>query len=893
MFISDMRKVILFLALSLLPFYGNSQKKSKSATPKVNEVIVVFKTHFDIGYTDWSDNVRYNYANSMVTSALKTIDESKHLPKDQQFKWTVSGWPMKEMLLKSKPEVKTKIEKAIKDGNLFVHALPFSMETEAADLEPLVQSLGYASKIHRDLGLPLAIDAKMSDVPSHSWIVPTLLNNAGVKFLHIGCNPASMSPKVPLLFWWEGPDKSKLMTFYFGEYYGTSPAPPKDWAHKTWLAIIQTNDNSGAQTYEEYRKAVEEIQKLNPGAKVRVGSLADFYNTISKENPKLEMIKGDMPDTWIHGYMSMPREMKSSRALSKSTLNLEAFSTLSTIWGQKEEEPIQKMVNESLEGIHLFDEHTFGLAMSHGHSGYWAYGNEFEKLRAKGYYDIIEYSWKEKGNHVTASEKLIFPAFSRELKRLATSVNVEGERIVVYNPLPWERNDMVTLQTGTAFKKSLKNVATGEIIPIIKNKNILQFQANMIPAMGYATFVSTDEEAPAAKSSLSFDADKGIMENAFFKITFDKQNGTIKSLVDKKSNKEMVNANSEYKFGQYINERFAKTQTDKYAKDYIKAGWDWAYQELGRINLDDTPYKKSSGKNVEIEFFKDGLSVSATMKFKGDADLNHNYSMVFTLYENKPAVEVIWSISGKPAEAWPEGGWISFPFNIENAQFKLGRLGGVIDPAKDIVKNSNLDYGFINTGVGVLDKNNKGFGVTSADVPGVSLDRPGLWKYSTDFVPQKGNVFFNLYNNQWSTNFTEWVEGSWTAKFYVWSIENYTDGSSIVVPSEEIRNPLMVSYAGGAAGKIAASVKGISVSEKGVLVTFFGKNRDGEGDLVRLWEQNGKDTVCTVTLPQGSIYKTAQFCDLRGEEKGEILSISNNAIQVKFRANQPVSLILK
>jgi len=888
-----MKKTILILTVSLLPFLGISQKKGKSETPKVDEVIVVFKTHFDIGYTDWSDNIRYNYANSMVTSALNTIEQSKHLPKDQQFKWTVSGWPMKEMLLKSKPEVKVKIEKAIKEGNLFVHALPISMETESADLEPLVQSLSYSSKIHRDLGLPLAIDAKMSDVPSHSWILPTLLNNAGVKFLHIGCNPASMSPKVPMLFWWEGPDKSKLMTFYFGEYYGTSPAPPKDWTHKTWLAIVQTNDNSGAQTYDEFIKEVENIKKLNPGAKVRVGSLADFYTAISKENPKLETVKGDMPDTWIHGYMSMPREMKAIRSLGKSTLNLEAFSSQASIWGQKEEEPITKIVDESLEGIHLFEEHTFGLAMSHGASGYWAYGNEFEKLRAKGYYDAIEYSWKEKGNYVRNSEKLILPTFSRELKRLATSVNVEGERIVVYNPLPWGRSDMVTIQTASTFKKALKNVVTGEIVPIIKNKNILEFQANNIPAMGYSTFVSTDEEATTPKSNLSLDAEKGIIENAFFKITFDKQSGTIKSLIDKKTNKEMVNANSEYKFGQYINERFAKTQTDKYAKDYIKAGWNWAYAELGRINLDDTPYKKTSGKNAEIEFSKEALSVSAMMHFKGDTDLNHNYTMIFTLFENKPVVEVIWSINGKPADAWPEGGWISFPFNINNAKFKLGRLGAVIDPAKDIVKGSNLDYGFINTGVGVLDKNNQGFGVTSPDVPGVSLDRPGLWKYSTDFIPQKGNVFFNLYNNQWSTNFTEWVEGSWTAKFYLWSIYNYSDGNSIVVPSEEIRNPLMTSYAGGAAGKISASAKGISVSEKGVLVTFFGKNRDGEGDLIRLWEQNGKDMVCTVTLPAGSTYKTAQFCDLRGEEKGEILTITNQTIQVKLKANQPVSLILK
>lgn len=865
---------------------------AQTNTNNVKEVIVVFKTHFDIGYTDWSDNVRYNYANSMITSALNTVDKSKNLPKEQQFKWTVSGWPMKEILSKAKPDVKVRVEQAIKNGNFLVHALPFSMETESSDLEPLVQSLGYASKISRAAGLPLPIDAKMSDVPSHSWIMPTLLNNAGVKFLHIGCNPASRSPEVPLLFWWEGPDKSKLMTFYYGEYYGTSPAPPKDWAHKTWLAIIQTNDNSGAPTYEEYREAVKNVEKLNPGAKVRGGSMADFYNTIIKEDPKLITVKGDMPDTWIHGYMSMPREMKSSRALSKSTLNLEAFSTLSSIWGRKPEEPINTVVDQSIEDINLFDEHTWGVAISHGSSGYWAYGKDFEKLRAKGYYDFIEYSWKEKGNYITGSEKLILPTFSRELMRLATIVNVKGNRIVVYNPLPWERNDMVTIQIGSGFKKSLKNVATGEIVPIVKNKNILQFQANHIPAMGYATFVPTDEEAVTPKSNLSFDAEKAMMENDFFKITFDKQSGTIKSLIDKKSNKEMVNANADYKFGQYINERFAKTQTDKYAKDYIKAGWDWAYKELGRINLDDSPYKKSSGKNAAIEFSKDALSVTASMTFKGDADLNHNYSMIFTLYENKPTVEVIWSINGKPADPWPEGGWISFPFNIENAQFKLGRLGAVVDPAKDFVKGTNLDYGFITTGVGVLDKNNQGFGLTSPDVPGVSLDRPGLWKYSTDFVPQKGNVFFNLYNNQWSTNFTEWVEGSWSAKFYIWSIDHYTDGSSIVMPSEEIRNPLMVGFTGGEAGKQAASLKGVSVSEKGVLVTFFGKNRDGEGDVIRLWEQNGRTGSCTVNLPVGNPYKSAQPCNLRGEKMGAAIPIKNNALEVKLNANQPASFIL-
>lgn len=78
---------------------------AKPSETKVKEVIVVFKTHFDIGYTDWAANVKHNYAGSMVEGALHIIDQSKQMPPDQQFKWIVAGWPMKEMLANSKPAV--------------------------------------------------------------------------------------------------------------------------------------------------------------------------------------------------------------------------------------------------------------------------------------------------------------------------------------------------------------------------------------------------------------------------------------------------------------------------------------------------------------------------------------------------------------------------------------------------------------------------------------------------------------------------------------------------------------------------------------------------------------------------------------------------------------------
>jgi hypothetical protein len=476
------------------------------------------------------------------------------------------------------------------------------------------------------------------------------------------------------------------------------------------------------------------------------------------------------------------------------------------------------------------------------------------------------------------------------MKDLAASVNVEGGRIVVYNSLPWNRSGLVTIQTNQRLNGSLKNLANNKIIEFTRNNNIIQFFADDVPALGYTTYVPTNQIAEDNSGKINIDEKNGIIENEFFKIKLDKITGSVTSLFDKKGNKEAVKQNSEWNFGQYVYERFSKKQTDKYAEDYIKAGWHWAYAELGRINLDESPYKKTSGIKPRISYHEDDISVSAVIYFDPSETLIHKYAVLFTLYKNQPFVEVIWSINGKPADAWPEAGWMSFPFNVENPEFKLGRTGGIVNPAKDYIRGSNLDYCFLNTGMAVVDSNNQGFGIMSPDVPAVSLDRPGLWKYSRDFTPEKANVFFNLYNNQWSTNFTEWVEGSWNTRFYIWSINDYSNEKSIITPSEEFRNPLLADFNTRKPGELATSNTGIKISEKGILVTAY-KNETG-GDLLRLWEQAGKDSNCKIELPQAKKYNWVQSVNLRGEPNGEKVAIKNNEFEIELGAYQPASYLL-
>jgi hypothetical protein len=219
-------------------------------TPKVDQVIIVFKTHFDIGYTDLAANVVQRYRTTMIDQALKVVDQNKDLPPNQQFAWTIPGWPMHKILEDwpgQTPERKQRILDAFKSGRFVVHALPFTTHTELLELEDLVHGLDFATNLHNSANLPLPRDAKMTDVPSHSWAIATILKHAGVDFLHLGCNAASSSPRVPPLFFWEGPDGSRLLTMYTAESYGTGLIPPPNWPHKTWLALIHTGDNHGQQ----------------------------------------------------------------------------------------------------------------------------------------------------------------------------------------------------------------------------------------------------------------------------------------------------------------------------------------------------------------------------------------------------------------------------------------------------------------------------------------------------------------------------------------------------------------------------------------------------------------------------------------------------------------------
>ena len=842
----------------------------RAANPRVKEVVVVFKTHFDIGYTDLVTNVLTRYRTTFVDGAMRLIDDSRGLPADQQFVWTIPGWPLKQMLWTGQtPERREEILRALKDGRLVVHALPFNTQTESLDLEDLVRGLTFSAELARENGLPLPRAAKMTDVPEHTWILPTLLKHAGVNFFQVGCNGGSTPMRVPPLFWWQGLDGSRLLTSY-SPHYGTGLIPPDDWPYATWLALIVAGDNHGPPTADEVDKLLKQAARELPGVKIKFGRLEDFYDAIIAERNKIPVVRGDMPDTWIHGFESMPVETKIAWDVRPLESAVGVLDTELRAAGLNPP-PLAPALANAYENSLLYSEHTFGFDSAK--AGGWRYGADWEKARAEGKYALFEKSFDDKREYIRTTANIITDAFNQRMQLLAQNVSAGGSRIVVFNPLPWPRG--------------------GEVV-VNKAGETIRFFADAVPPCGYKTF-----HPPVHTRAIeTFPAGAAVIENVFFQLKIDAARGCIASLTDLRTGRELVSAGDSDGFGQYLHERFAATDVEAFTKAYCGQSAlanGWANKDFGKPKMpgpDESPYARITLTNWTVSVQRDAVAQTITLRCTNAAPLAKAVTMRYVLYEARPYFDIEWSMDDKTANPIPEGGWICLPFAIDHPAFRLARLGSIIDPAKDIIDGGNRHLLCLNSGMTVTGPDGFGVGLCPLDSPLVSLDEPGLWKFSLRFIPKRARVFVNLHNNQWDTNFPLWQEGSWTSRIRLWIVRGRRDEAKhLLAPSWEARAPLAAAFADGAGGKLPAQSGGLELSRRGVLVTSFGADPYGDKTLLRLWEVAGDSGKLTVKLPAGLNATRAVPVNLRGEPDGKPVAVRNGSFKVNLPAFAPASFV--
>jgi hypothetical protein len=102
----------------------------------------------------------------------------------------------------------------------------------------------------------------------------------------------------------------------------------------------------------------------------------------------------------------------------------------------------------------------------------------------------------------------------------------------------------------------------------------------------------------------------------------------------------------------------------------------------------------------------------------------------------------------------------------------------------------------------------------------------------------------------------------------------------------------LTGIAEGAAGNLLVTKTGISVSRTGILITAFGENPDGDGTILRLWEQAGISGNCAVKLGLGNSVKAVIPIDLRGNIIGKKISVNKGTFSFYLGKYAPASFLL-
>lgn len=319
------------------------------STSSIQRVHLVFKTHLDVGFTDLAEVVKQRYYRVYYPLALQTARALRARGGPERFTWTTGSWILYEYLEQASSQERAEMEQAILDGTIAWHALPFTIHSELLDASLFRYGLSISQKLDQRFNKQ-TIAGKMTDVPGHTRAIVPLLAEAGIRFLHIGVNPASTTPEVPPLFVWRDPQSSsEVVVMYQPGSYGDLTLVP---GSPVALAFAHTLDNLGPQTSEQALTAFAHVRSQVPGAVVAASTLDAFAREILPLKGQLPVITAELGDSWIHGTGSDPLKVSQYRALSR--LRRQWLST-----GQLTETDMHyRLFSDNLLQV---AEHTWGL----------------------------------------------------------------------------------------------------------------------------------------------------------------------------------------------------------------------------------------------------------------------------------------------------------------------------------------------------------------------------------------------------------------------------------------------------------------------------------------------------------------------------------------------------
>jgi alpha-mannosidase len=644
----------------------------------------------------------------------------------------------------------------------------------------------------------------------YNWQLPQIYKKSGIDFFvtqKIGWNDTTKFPHK--LFWWEGPDGSRVLTYFPHDY--VNPIDPvrmardlADQVPKTrspeLMHLYGIGDHGGGPTREMLAAARRWQSPAAPYPRLAFSTAQSFFDDISKKLGQLNVPvwKDELYLEYHRGtFTTQAGTKKNNRRNEVLMLNAEKFSSLAFLLGKAY--PLENL-NQTWRKL-LFNQFHDILPGSSIHAVYRDADRDHEEIRR------------------SAGE-----ALSGALKDLAAHIRTEGPgaALVVFNPLGWERTDFVEADVklpAPAADVELRDPA-GQPVPVeIASRNAatreftIRFVAEGVPSLGYKVFHAVGV-AKARRAATSLAAQPGILENEFLRVRVDAKSGCITSLLDKKRSKEAL----------------APGACGNLLQAFLDKPKDWDAWNID-ANFEDQKWDLSEAEKVElVESGPVRAVIRVVKKFR-----NSRFVQDITLYSKIPRVDIrteadwheehILIKAAFPVAA--KSGFATFEIPYGNIPRPTTRNTPEEKAKFEVPALRWADLSDAAGGISLLNDSKYGHDA-KGNVLRISLLRSPKWP---DPQADMGHHEFtySLYPHAGS-----WQEAGTVRRGY------------------ELNDPLLAVVAAAHAGSLPPVHSFVGLEPENATLTALKKAEDDDSLILRFYESAGKEAQVKLRLPPGA-----------------------------------------
>lgn len=854
------------------------------------KLFVCPKVHNDVGYTDLQPHV-----NELDT---RNTDQVLHILRRfpfYRFNFE-TAWLVDNFLACRTAPWRAEFLSQLRRGRLAVNAFYLNLMTGLCSGEELYRAMYFTHALHRSEGGNFDF-ACITDAPSHSWFLPTLLHDVGIRGFANGANQT----RAPILhhsalnedspFWWEGVNGERVLMWYARSYVQLKRLVGPGWGRDIssvdylrrsvpqFLARYQREDYApdAVMIYGAYvdNAAIPETGEADTLAawnrefefpKLIVATDGEYYRYIESHfGARLPVYRGDCGAYWEDGAASTAQATALNRQTQRLLPAAETAAALASLFEPRQRFPAEDF-RSAWRHVLFYNEHTWGA-----HNSVSQPGRQF-----------VERQWEVKESYATRANLDARNLLARAHNRLAQVIAVDGSSVIAFNWQNRPRSAPVEIELGSG--EELVDLSHDRVVPLDiyaeqDGWRKVRFLAADVPALGYKVYALRPWNAEAHRPNEPNRSD--TIENRFYRLVVDRRTGALKSLFDKIEGRELLDPHAPYGLNEYL---------------YVSGGEG---SQILNCNFGTPPARlivdtPDGGEIVENVRTPIGQRIAVVARCKNTPRLRAEYR----LYDAVRRVDIVNVVEKEPTRA-KEAVYFAFPFAAASPFVEYQIQNAWVRPNADQMPGACREWFTPQNLVHVRDGD---FSVAWAtpDAPLITLTDINRGRWLAHLPLTNGHVFSYVMNNYWFTNYRAEQGGRFVFRYSLTS-GRALSREALAHFDQDIRTPVRA-YAHLATFSAAISQAGRPMPSRGA--SFFDLDapnlewvtlkeaEDGEGFILRLREVAGRAGEAALRLPLFRV-REAWLCNGVEENQRRLAVGDAHTVRVPFRPNAFLTLRLK